>query len=85
MCLDPEKCSASHGARKPSFDYRLLRPEENTRHFANLMDMQMLVMTPGGRERSLSEFQDLLAEADLALARTVTVPMGQSVLECRAA
>jgi len=42
-----------------------------------LLDLEMLVMTPGGRERTRSEFATLLADAGFKLARSV--PTGSPV------
>jgi hypothetical protein len=44
------------------------------------MDMQMLVITSGGRERTVAEFQSLLAAAGLVARRTVATDIGLSVL-----
>jgi hypothetical protein len=43
----------------------------------------MLVMTPGGRERSRSEFGGLLAQAGFALAGSTPTAAGLSIIEAR--
>jgi orsellinic acid C2-O-methyltransferase len=43
-------------------------------------DINMMV-NPGGRERTESEFRDLLAQADLRLVRVVSLPSPQAVIE----
>jgi O-methyltransferase len=51
---------------------------------AKMLDIEMLVMTPGGRERSPEEFQDLLALAGLRLSRVVQTASPLCVLEALA-
>jgi O-methyltransferase/methyltransferase family protein len=48
---------------------------------AFLLDLEMLVMTPGGRERTRSEFAKLLSDADLKLLRTVATRSPISIFE----
>jgi hypothetical protein len=48
-----------------------------------LLDLEMLVMTPGGRERSRSEFGGLLAQAGFALAGSTPTAAGLSIIEAR--
>ena len=43
---------------------------------AFLLDLEMLVMTPGGRERTANEFAKLLADAGLTLERVVPDAVG---------
>lgn len=62
-----------------------LLPEESGPHFARFMDVNMLVMTDGGRERTQAEFERLLAAADLRLRRVVPTAIGICALECTAA
>lgn len=38
-----------------------------TPHFSKLLDLEMLVMSPGGRERTLAEYERLFAAAGLSL------------------
>lgn len=57
-----------------------LLPETPRPHYANAMDIVMMVWTTG-RERKLSEFASLFAAAGLALDRVTENPAGQSVLE----
>jgi hypothetical protein len=56
-------------------------PEESGPHIAKFMDINMLVNTTG-RERTRSEFEQLLASAGLQLRQLVTTPIGFCVLEC---
>jgi hypothetical protein len=48
---------------------------------SKLSDLEMLVMTPGGRERTEQEFRDLLASGGFRLNRVVSTPSAVSVLE----
>src|SRR5262249_34113225 len=57
-------------------------PADGGADFARFMDLNMLAVTPGGRERTEAEFVRLLAAADLRLQRTVVTPIDLCVLEC---
>jgi len=48
---------------------------------ANLIDLEMLVMTSGGRERTEQEFSSLLERAGLRLARLIPTASPFSVIE----
>ena len=48
------------------------------------VDLEMLVMTPGGRERTDAEFRDLFARAGLVLQQVVPTPSPFKILEGRA-
>jgi len=45
------------------------------------MDLVMLVLTDGGRERTELEFRDLFARAGLRLARVLPTKVDNSILE----
>lgn len=51
---------------------------------AFLLDLEMLVMTPGGRERTRSEFARLLSETEFKLARVVPTASPLSIFEADA-
>jgi len=51
---------------------------------ALLLDLEMLVMTPGGRERTRSEFARLLSETQFKLARVVPTTSPVSIFEADA-
>jgi hypothetical protein len=51
---------------------------------AHLLDLEMLVMTPGGRERTRSEFARLLSDAHFNLARVVPTTSPLSIFEAEA-
>jgi hypothetical protein len=48
---------------------------------ARMMDLVMLALTDGGRERTQQEFQELFARAGLRLARVVPTRADDSILE----
>ncbi len=48
----------------------------NRRDETRLMDLEMLVLTAGGRERSKPEFRKLFSDAGLKLERTQSLAMG---------
>ena len=48
-----------------------------------LLDLEMLVMTPGGCERSRTEFQSLLADAGFNLAGVTPTAAAVSIIEAR--
>ena len=50
---------------------------------AALLDLHMLVMTPGGRERTESDFRRLLAESGFELQRVIPTQLSFKVLEGR--
>lgn len=52
--------------------------------FTKLLDLEMLVVTPGGRERSAAEFERLFAGAGFELARVVPTRSPVCVVEARA-
>ncbi len=55
-------------------------PEGNEPHFGKILDMEMLV-SPGGVERTESEFQELLAASGLRLNRVVPTKSLVSIVE----
>lgn len=58
-------------------------PPGNDPHPAKMMDLQMLVMLDGGRERTEEEFRALLAGTGFTLTRVVPTQDGNSVIEGR--
>ena len=52
---------------------------------AFLIDLEMLTMTPGGRERTANEFRTLLAHSGFALTRIVPMASPLSIIEARRA
>jgi hypothetical protein len=56
-------------------------PARGVPSFAKLLDLQMLAMTDGGKERTESEFAALFAKAGLKLTRVAPTPFRVSVIE----
>jgi SAM-dependent methyltransferase len=56
-------------------------PAANEPSFAKLLDLLMLVWTPGGQERTAAEFTALLATAGFALTGVTPTRAGVSLLE----
>ena len=56
-------------------------PPGNAAHFGKLLDLEMLVLTPRGRERTRAEFQDLLKRSGFRLRRVVATNTHLSVVE----
>ena len=56
-------------------------PPGNTPFPGKLLDLNMLVMSEGGRERTPAEYAILLGKAGLQLSRIVTTPSTVSVVE----
>jgi O-methyltransferase domain/Dimerisation domain len=50
-------------------------------HPAKLLDINMLALTQGGRERTLQEWRTLLDKADFTIARVVPTGAGATVIE----
>ena len=59
----------------------MVMPEDSAPSPAKVLDIQMLVMTPGGRERTTEEFRALLASAGLRLSRIVETTLPICVTE----
>lgn len=59
-----------------------LVPEGTGPHFAKFMDINMMVMTDGGRERTQAEFERLLGAAELRLGQVFPTAIGINALEC---
>ena len=56
-------------------------PEGNDFHPGKLIDLEMLVCTPGGKERTANEFRDLLSSAGLELLAIHPTAAIESVIE----
>ncbi len=56
-------------------------PPGNAAHFGKLLDLEMLVLTPRGRERTRVEFQNLLKRSGFRLRRVVPTETHLSVVE----
>ena len=56
-------------------------PPSNTPHYGKLLDLEMLVLTPRGRERTKAEFAQLLRGAGLRLSRVIATEGPLSIVE----
>jgi O-methyltransferase domain len=59
----------------------MVMPEDSAPNPAKVRDIEMLVMTPGGRERTAGEFRALFTSADLRLSRIVETALPICVVE----
>jgi len=57
-------------------------PAERGPHYSKFMDVHMLVMTSGGRERTEQEFVRLMSAAGLQLRRSIPTAIDLWVMEC---
>ena len=57
-------------------------PSDARPHHARFMDINMLALTPGGRERTEAEFARLFDAAGLTLQRRCDTAIDVSILEC---
>src|SRR5215470_5329601 len=56
-------------------------PPGNTPHYGKLLDLEMLVLTPRGRERTKAEFAGLLRRAGFRLSRVIATKSPLSIVE----
>jgi O-methyltransferase domain len=56
-------------------------PEANDAPYTRILDMVMLLNTPGGRERTEAEYRELFAKAGFRLVRTIPTEVDNSILE----
>ena len=56
-------------------------PPANEPHYGKLLDLEMLVLTPRGRERTKTEFARLLRGARFRLARVIATESPLSIVE----
>jgi hypothetical protein len=56
-------------------------PPGNAPHYGKLLDLEMLVLTPRGRERTKTEFASLLRGAGFRLSRVIATEIPLSVVE----
>jgi hypothetical protein len=54
---------------------------DNRPHFGKFLDLNMLVMTEGGRERSREEFKTLYEAAGFELSQVIPLPSGLCIIE----
>jgi SAM-dependent methyltransferase len=56
-------------------------PTGNTPHYGKLLDLEMLVLTPRGRERTKSQFAELLRGAGFRISRIIATKGPLSIVE----
>jgi hypothetical protein len=56
-------------------------PTGNAPHYGKLLDLEMLVLTPRGRERTKAEFAILLRRAGFRLSRVIATDGPLSIVE----
>ena len=56
-------------------------PSGNAAHFGKLLDLEMLALTPRGRERTQAEFRDLLKRSGFKLNRVIPTEIHLSLVE----
>lgn len=73
-----------HRAMKPGCKVLIadaVIPPGNKAHFGKLLDLEMLVLTPRGRERTRAEFGELLKRSGFRLKRVVSTEIHLSIVE----
>jgi len=75
-----ENCRRAMPANGRLLIVEMVLPEDDTPHPGRMLDMIMLVM-PGGRERTESEYGQLLARAGFRLTRVIPTDSAASVVE----
>ncbi len=59
----------------------VVRDDEHAPRIGPLVDVERLVISSNGRERTANQYRELLRSAGLDLQRTVPLPSGHSILE----
>ena len=57
-------------------------PSGNNPSAAKMLDLNMLVMCPGGKERTAEELEELLSQAGLKLNRIIPTQEDICIIEC---
>jgi hypothetical protein len=74
-------CHRALGGRGKLLIADAVVPPGNTPHFGKLLDLEMLALTPRGRERTKAEFTTLLRSSGFKIARVVPTHSPLSVIE----
>ena len=74
-------CHRALGARGKVLIVDPVIPRGNVPHYGKLLDLEMLVLTPRGRERTKDEFAKLLRGAGFRLARVIATASPLSIVE----
>jgi hypothetical protein len=76
-----QTCHDALGPRGKMLIVDAVVPPVNVPHYGKLLDLQMLVLSPRGRERTKTEFAKLLSGAGFRLARVIATKSPLSVVE----
>ena len=76
-----QACHRALGTRGKVLVVDTVVPPGNTQHYGKLLDLEMLVLTPRGRERTKDEFTKLLRGAGFRLARVIKTQSPLSIVE----
>ena len=76
-----QACHRALGPRGKVLVVDTVIPAGNTPHYGKLLDLEMLVLTPRGRERTRTEFVKLLSGAGFRLSRVIATESPLSIVE----
>lgn len=76
-----QACHRALGSRGKVLIVDPVVPTGNTPHYGKLLDLEMLVLTPRGRERTKNEFASLLRSAGFRLSRVIPTRSPLSIVE----
>ncbi len=76
-----KSCREALGPRGKVLIVDPVLPPANVPHYGKLLDLEMLVLTPRGRERTKAEFVKLLRRAGFRLSRVVPTKSPLSIVE----
>jgi len=76
-----QACHRALGARGKVLIVDPVVPSGSTPHYGKLLDLEMLVLTPRGRERTKAEFARLFRGAGFRLSRVIATQSPLSVVE----
>ena len=76
-----QACHRALGTRGKVLIVDAVVPPNNAPHYGKLLDLEMLVLTPRGRERTKAEFAKLLRGAGFRLSRVIATQGPLSIVE----
>jgi SAM-dependent methyltransferase len=76
-----QTCHRALGPRGRVLLVEAVVPPGNTPHSGKMLDLQMLVLTPRGRERTRTEFEQVLRSAGFRMSRIVATTSPVSIVE----
>lgn len=56
--------------------------EKNKPSYSKFNDLEMMLLSGTGRERTAHEFSEIITQSSLSIARILSMPMGVSLIEC---